>query len=614
MTKSNPKFSAVVLIAAISTSSPVLAQEAVRSTIPQPLKAETTVADLESSSVGKPLLTAKDALTAQNITSVSQLSDVQPTDWAFTALQSLVERYGCIAGYPDRTFKGARSTTRYEFAAGLNACLDKINELISAGLADKVSKEDLAALQKLQEEFAAELALLRGRVDALEVKTARLEAQQFSTTTKLSGEVIMAITGGGNGGNPVYSSDTNVFNLTVPADFTRSGDTPAGVLNPPTSGRVTAGNGNANTNVAGRVRLDFNTSFTGSDLLLTRLEAGTGGGFLNTSSKDFRGAQLLTSNFGNAGLATFAPEYAGVPNTVQLTTLRYDFNVGSDIRVSVGPAIHFYDYVDKNSYANNEADDFSTTFFLNNPLVALVNLRTGVPGAAVDWNPGKGAFSVRAVYLAAKGNEADTGPINPNFTGPGSVPPQPPLINNRGLFGNPYQIIGEIEFAPKDSNNAKGPFAIRLQYTQGYYGNRNGSTGGVNVEWEFVKGAAIFGRYGFGTLTLSAGLPEASVNRFTNIQSSLDRSEVNFNPQTFAIGLAFPNLFKRGALAAIAVGQPFIESKVGNTTQTNLEFFYNFPISDNISITPDLAFVFNPNNNSFNSTITIATLRTVFKF
>ncbi len=105
---------------------------------------------------------------AQNVTSVSQLSDVKPTDWAFTALQSLVERYGCIAGYPDRTFRGKQATSRYEFAAGLNACLDKINEIISAGLADKVSKEDLATLQKLQEEFAAELATLRGRVDALE--------------------------------------------------------------------------------------------------------------------------------------------------------------------------------------------------------------------------------------------------------------------------------------------------------------------------------------------------------------------------------------------------------------------------------------------------------------
>ncbi|NJK59016.1 MAG: S-layer homology domain-containing protein [Oscillatoriales cyanobacterium SM2_1_8] len=41
------------------------------------------------------------------VTAVSQLSDVRSTDWAFTALQSLVERYGCVAGYPDRTFRGA---------------------------------------------------------------------------------------------------------------------------------------------------------------------------------------------------------------------------------------------------------------------------------------------------------------------------------------------------------------------------------------------------------------------------------------------------------------------------------------------------------------------------
>jgi hypothetical protein len=56
------------------------------------------------------------------VNSVSQLSDVQPTDWAFQALQSLVERYGCIAGYSDGTYRGNRATGRYEFTAGLNSC------------------------------------------------------------------------------------------------------------------------------------------------------------------------------------------------------------------------------------------------------------------------------------------------------------------------------------------------------------------------------------------------------------------------------------------------------------------------------------------------------------
>jgi hypothetical protein len=142
----------------------------------------------------KPVITSDrtpSSLNAQNVTSVSQLSDVKLTDWAFTALQSLVERYGCIAGFPNKTYRGNQATSRYEFAAGVNACLDKINEIISSGLADKVGKEDLATLKKLQEEFAT----LRGRVDALDTKTAKLEAQQFSTTTKLFGQAIIELQG-----------------------------------------------------------------------------------------------------------------------------------------------------------------------------------------------------------------------------------------------------------------------------------------------------------------------------------------------------------------------------------------------------------------------------------
>jgi hypothetical protein len=65
------------------------------------------------------------ASTLQQLTSVSELKDVQPTDWAYEALKSLVERYGCIVGYPDQTFRGNRALSRWEFAAGLNACLNR---------------------------------------------------------------------------------------------------------------------------------------------------------------------------------------------------------------------------------------------------------------------------------------------------------------------------------------------------------------------------------------------------------------------------------------------------------------------------------------------------------
>lgn len=169
------------------------------------------------------------------VTSISQLSDVQPTDWAFAALQSLVERYGCIAGYPDSTYRGNRAMTRYEFAAGLNACLDRINELIAAGLADKVSREDLATVQRLQEEFAAELEALRGRVDALEAKTAELEANPLgfdAATSKLGFEIV-----------------TGIFAADDVGDADNSATFPY------------------------RVRMNFDASFTGDDQFRVRLQA-----------------------------------------------------------------------------------------------------------------------------------------------------------------------------------------------------------------------------------------------------------------------------------------------------------------------------------------------------
>ncbi len=229
-----------------------------------------------------PALEAESAALEQ-VTSVSQLSDVQPTDWAFQALQSLVERYGCIAGYPDGTYRGNRAMTRYEFAAGLNACLDRVNELIAAGTADLATREDLATLQRLQEEFAAELATLRGRVDSLEARTAELEANQFSTTTRLEGEAIFALTSAFDGddafGAPL--SDNPTF--------------------------------------SDRLRLNLETSFTGRDNLRTRLSTG------NTQGR----GDLLE------GALAFEQDEA---NDIGLEVLLYSFPLGDNTEVTVAAA------------------------------------------------------------------------------------------------------------------------------------------------------------------------------------------------------------------------------------------------------------------------------------
>jgi len=124
----------------------------------------------------------------EQVTSISQFSDVKPTDWAYQALSNLIERYGCVAGYPDGTYKGARAMTRFEAAALLNACLDRVTEVTDE-------------LKKLMAEFEKELAILKGRVDGLEAKVGELEANQFSTTTKLKGIATMVLGGATNGAN-----------------------------------------------------------------------------------------------------------------------------------------------------------------------------------------------------------------------------------------------------------------------------------------------------------------------------------------------------------------------------------------------------------------------------
>ncbi|MHC5598973.1 MAG: iron uptake porin [Nostoc sp.] len=224
------------------------------------------------------------------VTSVSQFSDVQPTDWAFQALQSLVERYGCIAGYPNQTYRGNRAITRYEFAAGLNACLSRINELIATATSDLVTKQDLTTLQRLQTEFATELGTLRGRVDSLETRTAEVEANQFSTTTKLVGEAVFAV--------------TNAF-----------------------SGSVN----NSNTVFQDRVRLVFKTSFTGRDTLNVRLTGGNA-------------TTLKLPNGTAEGLQTFNLSPAN--NNDFLDWLAYYFPIGDKIQAYVG-AVNgvFFDFI-----------------------------------------------------------------------------------------------------------------------------------------------------------------------------------------------------------------------------------------------------------------------------
>ncbi|WP_019507416.1 iron uptake porin [Pleurocapsa sp. PCC 7319] len=210
-------------------------------------------------------------------TNVSQMRDVAPNDWAYEALRSLVNRYGCISGYPDQTFRGNQSLTRYEFAAGLNSCLEQIERLIASQ--ETVSQEDLQTINRLTQEFETELQAIAGRVDNLDGRISWLEDHQFSTTTILNGEVIFALAdafGGDPPGGCTIIEDLTDTEASDGADCVNRND-------PDTETVFTY-----------TARLGLQSSFTGQDRLRMFLTTGNfdDGGFTNAESLNTYMARL----------------------------------------------------------------------------------------------------------------------------------------------------------------------------------------------------------------------------------------------------------------------------------------------------------------------------------
>ncbi len=336
--------------------------------------------------------------TTAQVSSVSELSDVDPNSWAFQALKSIVERYSCLEGYPNKNYRGNKPLSRYEFAAGLNACLDKVNELITAGTANLASKDDLETLRKLQSEFRSELTELRGRVDDLLVKTKELEAQQFSPITKLDGSVVTAVTGGSSGGS--------IFSGAALGVGSAYGDALGARVIPGTA---------ANTTVVGRTTLNLRTTFSGNDDLLIRLVGVTGQGIDATYPGIANGFGTLFYS-GNAGGSFDGSASGPVPTNglanVTIDRVRYIKPLSSNFRLYGGPRIAMFEFIDNNSFANNDEVDFSSGRFIVSPLVNFVPFGSG---GGFDWDITP-SLNWRALYLAANAG-ASTGFGSGGLTG-----------------------------------------------------------------------------------------------------------------------------------------------------------------------------------------------------
>ncbi len=487
------------------------------------------------------------------VTSVSQLSDVQPTDWAFQALQSLVERYGCIAGYPDSTYRGNRALTRYEFAAGLNACLDRVNELIAAATSDLVTREDLATLQRLQEEFSAEIATLRGRVDALEATTAELEANQFSTTTKLTGEVIVAA--------------ADAF-----------GDEAAG-----------GGDLDVNTILADRVRLNFDTSFFGKDQLRTRLQARN----ITPFSGDFTGTNMTRLGFdGDEG------------NDIQLDDVFYRFPLGDRARVFL--ALNSFeprDFIDVVSPVVSSGEGSISRFGRLNPVLRIPDESSGL-GFDFQFTD---SLSLSGGYLS-----------------PTDVASDPSQSN--GLFNGSYSAFANLVLDANDK------FKVGLSYIHSYFTGDNvnltGSTGSGFAQEPFGEVATTGNSYGVqASFQLSPSFIISAWGGYTSAvledgaavaeASSGDSADI----WNYAVSLALPDFGKEGSLLGFVAGVPpradgndFGAARRDNDTSIHLEGFYRYQLTDNISITPGLFVILNPEHNDANDTIYVGTVRTTFSF
>jgi Carbohydrate-selective porin, OprB family/S-layer homology domain len=525
------------------------------------------------------------------VTSVSQLSDVQPTDWAFQALQNLVERYGCIAGYPDGTYRGRQATTRYEFAAGLNACLDRVNELIAAGLADAVTSEDLATVQRLQEEFAAELAALRGRVDSLEARTAELEANQFSTTTVLRGLTWFNLTGAfADGSVQVETAD-----LSDPPVLRAAGRDPA-------TGRplVQEVDDDPELTFSYLTWLTLQTSFTGSDSLVTQLAVGNG----DSPANVFASAGLYNT-FGTPFTDQTAGPDVGSSDVI-LRELFYSFPVTDSIQATVGPRINWYRYFDNNRF----------TFFLNGTNTfnsggsTLLNTIDRGSGAVVQWQIND-AFRLGVAYLG----ESDEFLPNSLFNSASNP--------KDGLFGGTNTLTAELVFSPSSDLN------IRLLYNHSninaifgqvggaigepVYGVLDDGNGGplndatadafnINFDWLVTEGIGLFGRYTYGTTHIEPGDLEA---------------------QAFQAGIAFLDFLKEGSQLTLSYMVPFSVLDGGDFlvagggdggVQYEFEATYYYPITDNIALVPAFYIIGNANNFDSNPTIYVGNLRTQFSF
>ncbi|APB34081.1 carbohydrate-selective porin OprB [Gloeomargarita lithophora Alchichica-D10] len=568
-------------------------------------------------------------LEQSQVTSVSEFVDVKPTDWAFQALQSLVERYGCIAGYPTEPplYQGKKVLSRYEFAAGLNACLDRINELIGSATESLITQDDLLVLRKLQDEFSSELGLLRGRLDTLEARAITLEQQQFSPTTKLRGEIIFAPYGVSDG-DAAYN---RVELAQLSRNFTGVGNVP-GVVTPVAPGSPARGmkqNRQSSLALGYRVRLNFLGSFSGKDLLQVRLEAADVANLATATGSFASRLGYETTTGGNV--------------VIDDLWYRFPFAQGRGEIQIAGASNEFVDFFDTYSIFAPSGTGSISRFGRSNALFyrsgghngtgAFIRYRFTpqfvVSGAYIATNPSGGVLG-----SANGAANPDLGLFGSNYTG-AVILGFEPLTNFR--FGLAYShAYNENITTPTTGTTAQGINlfgGVGTSFANAPFGSGTGTrlavnldTINLNFQWRSSPQFILSGWFGYGI-----------VRGETDALPSLDPlgSSRQANIMTAALQFGFPDPWGRsGDLAGFIVGiPPYVSAsqfqtvvapgdgnagvKLANrdvNVPIHLELMYRFQVNKYVQVTPGAFVVLNPEGNSDNSAIFVYTIRTIFNF
>lgn len=492
------------------------------------------------------------------VNDVSQLRDVSPTDWSYEALRGLVNRYGCISGFPDRTYRGNQPLSRYEFAAGLNACLNQIERLIAAS--EAVTSEDLKILQRLSQEFAAELATIGARIDNLEGRTAFLEDNQFSTTTKLTGEAVF--------------NAAHIF----------TGDDAGGVEidSEPVLGY--------------RARLGFNTSFTGEDLLLTQFSAGN---FPFLSS-------VTGTPEGDLGLI------ADSENNVNVLVAFYSFPVGDRTNVVIeghgGIAYDFADTLNPLDQFNDAGSGGLSAFGLRNPIYNQVfGAGIGVRTEITD------NFELSAGYLAptADNPTEENGLFNGAYGALGQLVFKPGDNFKLGLtYVNSYN--NSDTFTGSNLSNFNSFAANEVGETVPISSNSYG----VEVSWSLSDRIIISGWGGYTTnRVLSSITGDNGVSISRGDQDIWNWGVTLALPDLLKegnLGGIVVGMEPRVTDSNIEITG--VDENTDSDTSLHVEAFYQYQLSDGIAVTPGVIWVTAPDHDSNNDSVVIGTLRTTFTF